>query len=152
LRTLGQRDHSATLRYIRCAWPLVRRSIMNKRLFVAEGLGGGKVYAPTREEARRKYIELSRNPLLNTPSNRLGDPSYILRREPVDAVPCAAAAGRNTGVRCCGACVAALRQPMSALRELYPPRRRGAASLGFSRDSYLASAYQGYCHPWHFAM
>jgi hypothetical protein len=43
-------------------------------LFVAEGWC--KVYAPTPEEARRKYNELSRNPLLHTPSNRLGDPTY----------------------------------------------------------------------------
>jgi hypothetical protein len=47
---------------------------MNKKLFVAEGWC--KVYAPTPEEARRKYNELSRNPLLHTPSNRLGDPTY----------------------------------------------------------------------------
>jgi hypothetical protein len=49
---------------------------MDKKLFVAEGWCKGKVYAPTREEARRKYNELLRNPVLHNPFDRLGDATY----------------------------------------------------------------------------
>ncbi len=49
---------------------------MNKKMFVAEGPEGMKVYGHSEAEARRKYNEFLRNPLLNTPRNRLGDSTY----------------------------------------------------------------------------
>jgi hypothetical protein len=49
---------------------------MKKTLYVVEGHCFITAYSP--EEARRKFGELvTRNPLMNTPVDRIGDPTYV---------------------------------------------------------------------------
>ena len=48
---------------------------MNKKLYVAESRTF-KTYGHSPAEARQKQDEFGRNPLMNTPYNRLGDPTY----------------------------------------------------------------------------
>jgi hypothetical protein len=49
--------------------------MMNKKHFLVEGRARIRAYSLA--EAHQKFTELvTRNPLLNTPVNRLGDPTY----------------------------------------------------------------------------